>query len=453
MKIIKWGIIIATCWLSQAYADNVLATAKFLSFSDIHFTPFASCKTLSLSACPLVNALRKAPAAEWDGLFKKFAGQDKIAGIGHDTNYTLLQASLAAIRNVNARQKTRFAIIPGDFLAHNFRAQYMLYARDKSVSGYQSFVRKTLEFLTLAIRKAIPDGDIYAAVGNNDSYNGDYAVVPDGAFLHDMATTWSALITDKKNLQSFQQSFPAGGYYAVDIPDRQKLLVLNTVLFSSSVTGPHVREAAEKELAWLHAELSAAVKAKQSVFIVCHIPLGVNVYVTMMNLLRGINEFWQHQDSAVFTKDLQDFATTVKAVLPGHLHRDGFQVFGLRHVNDVPVSFTPSISPIFGNNPAFKVYSYNAAKMQLTAYDVYFHSLQSGSKNNVWEKEYSFNMNYPENCAYCHLINAIKNIAPPGTEGFPYKQYYSMNSQTIIRLAAMPYYWCDVAAMSRTGTL
>lgn len=393
----------------------------------------------------MVSALRKAPATEWNDLFKKFAGQDKIAEYGHDTNYALLTASLAAIHAVYQAQQPRFVIIPGDFLAHNYRAQYILYSHDKSNPGYQSFVRKTLEFLTLEIRTAVPQNDIYAAVGNNDSYNGDYDVVPDGGFLRDTATIWSAFITEKNNLKNFRESFPQGGYYAVEIPNHQKLLVLNTVLFSSSVSGPHVKEAAWQELAWLHAQLSAAAQAKQSVFIVCHIPLGVNIYVTMMNLLRGINEFWQHDYSEAFTKDLQEFAGTVKAVLPGHLHHDGFQVYGLRHVNDVPVSITPSISPIFGNDPAFKVYSYNAANLRLVAYDVYFHSLLSGGKNNIWEKAYSFNTDYPANCAYCRLINAIKNLAPAGTEAFPYKQYYTLNAHS--NLTEMPYYWCDVTAM------
>jgi sphingomyelin phosphodiesterase acid-like 3 len=366
-----------------AYADN------FLSFSDIHFNPYANCNMVALKRCPLIQELIAAPAKDWE---KIFATQNNphIEGFGHDTNYALLAASMTAIKKINLAEKPQFAVVLGDFLAHHYHLQYVWFSKDHTKMGYERFVKKTLEYLTLQMRNAIPQGDIYAVVGNNDSYTGDYSVIPNGRFLRDTAQTWSTLIKDNNNLKNFTNSFPAGGYYIVNIPNakNQKLIVLNTVLFSTAATGPYAKLAADKELTWLHAQLAQASKQHQKIILAYHIPTGVNVYALLKNLFGGINEFWQTEYSDAFKDQLQEFAGTVTAILPGHIHIDGSQVIKLNHAADIPVSFNQAISPIFGNNPGFKIYNYNAENLQLAYYDLYVYPLNAQQPDAVWLKKY-----------------------------------------------------------------
>ncbi|MES2217564.1 MAG: hypothetical protein V4501_04035 [Pseudomonadota bacterium] len=449
MPSFKFWFSIVIIFLSQSLfaLDEKPQPQKFISFADIHFNPFAGCKTLTFKSCQLVSKLRQAPATDWQGIFEN--DNNKLtAEFAHDTNYSLLKSSLAEISSVNLSNHPRFAIVLGDFLAHNFRAQYILATHDRSLTGYQSFVKKTLQFLTLEIHQALPDIDVYPVLGNNDSYTGDYSVQPGGSFLRDTTATWATLLNINENQRTLRATFPIGGFYAVNLPGdgKQKLLVLDTVLFSTAIAGPGVKQAALLELKWLRDQLQMAQRQQQTVLLAMHIPDGINVYMTLLNIFHGIDEFWKHDDSKEFNAILKEYAGIVKGILPGHIHMDSFQVINLNDARAVPVSYTSSISPIFGNNPGFKVYSYDKT-LQLTDYDMYFYPLNEPAATRQWHKEYSFNQTYHQNCLTCDLLTGMKNLTPTGVLANNFKQFYSVGTQAqpIIRNHYwLPYYWCDI---------
>jgi hypothetical protein len=60
-----------------------------------------------------------------------------------------------------------------------------------------------------------------------------------------------------------------------------------------------------------------------------------------------------------------------------------FQFIILSKIGDVPVYITPSISPIYGNDPQFKVFDYNLQTLQLGDVDSYSYSL---SKAMGWQE-------------------------------------------------------------------
>ena len=67
-----------------------------------------------------------------------------------------------------------YVIVTGDFLAHNFDARYR-----QCVGGgdeaYRKFASDTISFVDGMIAKALPGVPVFAALGNNDSDQGDYA--------------------------------------------------------------------------------------------------------------------------------------------------------------------------------------------------------------------------------------------------------------------------------------
>src|SRR3990167_3118990 len=282
-NIFKFILLFASLFFATSLAfsaENSDASSYFMSLTDIHFDPFTTC-TKEITPCPIIEKLQNASVDQWDAILST---DDTLPPkYKQDTNYTLLKSALAQFQKTAEVTHPRFVVVLGDFLGHDFRAHYDFYSSDKTQQGYQSFVKKTLEFLTQKIAMTFPTIDIYTAVGNNDSYQDDYFSDPNGNFFNDMASTWSHLIKNKNNQRTMKKEFPAGGYYAIDFPSesRFRLIVLNSVLFSNKSQGTSVDIAAEQELNWLHDELQSVRRQHQIALIAMHIPAGVDVFASL----------------------------------------------------------------------------------------------------------------------------------------------------------------------------
>lgn len=383
--------LLAMAMLLLSAAANA-SSEKFLSMADIHFTPFAMCK--NVKPCHFIKLLRQAPYQKWENLFEK--NDHSPISYYQDTNYPLLKSTLTQLNKVNQEQHPVFALVLGDFLAHDFRHEYIAYSGDRSLHGYQSFVKKTMQFLMLEIKQIFPHMDVYAVVGNNDSYQGDYAIDPSGPFFKDTALSWANFVDDPANRQALTTTFPRAGYYAVTVPNNRnlKIIILNSVLFSTASTGKRVDQAANEQLHWLHQELLSAKQRNQKVILAFHIPFGVDVFTTIKTKFGVIQDFWKEPYSKALNQDLKEFSLIVKQILPAHLHMDAFQIVPLTQPHEIPISFTPSISPILGNNPGFKIYRYDHQTFQLENFDAYYYLLND--KRFLWSKEYSFNQIYQQ---------------------------------------------------------
>lgn len=429
---------------------NAKPTDNFLTISDIHFSPFGTCPLVRSQACTLIIKLQQAPANEWKAIFA--AEPNQVLSTSHqETNYALLESTITELRIVAAKDHPHFALFLGDALAHGFRAKYIYYSHDTSSEGYYAFVAKTFAFLSEELKSALPDIDVYPAVGNNDSYTGNYRVVPQGRFLADTAKTWSSLIVDEKNKLSFLHNFPDAGYYAVNVvghPD-QRILVLNTVLFSPMHTNAKMKNAAQKELNWLHEELFHAYEKHQKVLLAFHIPVGIDVYKTARSLFKGIQAFWLPEYSEIFRKELQVYPNNIVAILPGHIHMDSFQVLVLNQLERIPVSFTPSISPIYGNNPGFKVFRYKTDSFELQDFDTYYFPL--GQRLQAWQKEYDFDYVYQANCNNCDVTQGMEAVKPDNKLMQFYEKYYGVGNKVQPMLKShqvITYYWCGIYALT-----
>lgn len=421
--------------------------SKFMTIADIHFDPFASCAGQS-QPCELINQLRTSDYQQWRPLLEKDTKNKEIYYY-HNSSYPLFKLALAEVTKVNLQDKPKFVLILGDFLAHDYRGQYTKYTGDKSRLGYQSFVKKTFQFLATEINKAFPQTDVYVVVGNNDSYTGDYSVIPRSGFFQDVAHAWADLIKNKTNKEHFLQFFPSSGYYAVTVPghEDQRILILNTVLFSAKGV-PNQRTAAQAQLTWLKEQLLYAQQHRQHVILAYHIPVGIDVYATLKNALKEITEFWRQEYRKEFEAIIAQNPGTVVAILPAHIHMDAFQIIALKNNKKVPVIFTPSISPIFGNNPGFKVFTYEERSFRLVDFDTYYYPLN----RQAWEKEYTFNHIYQPECHPCKLVHGMAQLTINNELADAYKKFYATgdNSQPITSENAwLPYYWCGIWSIAR----
>jgi sphingomyelin phosphodiesterase acid-like 3 len=425
-----------------SYASDAHGYENFLTVADIHFDPFAACG--DSTPCLLIQQLENAPVSAWPGLLENSAS-GATPQYHQDTDYILLNSTLTALQVTAEKSHAQFIIVLGDSITHKFPEKYQRYTTGKSQQDYQQFVKKAESFVASELRKKFPTTDIYFSVGNNDSYHEDYVTKPGGDFFNDMSKEWGASIHNQIAREQMQHDFTTAGYYAVDIPQQRslRLVVLNSNLFSA--IAPNMAADAATQFAWLEQQLQQARDQNQRTLIVMHIPVGVDVFSTLKKLSTPIVEMWRPDYTQRFNQDLQEYGETISGILSGHTHSDTLQVIELQNGHHIPFITTPSVSPIFGNNPGFKVFSYDTHTMNLEDYSTYYASLLALD----WRQEYDFDTIYQTDNIQRPLGDAIENLPTTGKLALAYQLYYDTSSNTApIHHSYDPYYRCQLKVIT-----
>lgn len=266
------------------------------------------------------------------------------ANYGSDTNPALFRSALSAMtREV---PKPSVVVLPGDFLVHGF-------PKKAGQNGAQPTAAAIATMRTIArgFARAYPQAQFAIALGNNDAPCGDYRSDAEDPYLKAVARIWAPMIDRHGSAPRFTSAFDRGGYYTVALPaDRLRLVVLNTVLFSSEYRGScggDARHAAARELAWLRATLRATPAGTRNVAMM-HVPPGFDPFATEVS--RGFVPwpFLDAHDGPALLQALSDPANHVAYAIAGHAHR-----FDFRLDQRVPILVFGSISPVYHNNPAF----------------------------------------------------------------------------------------------------
>jgi sphingomyelin phosphodiesterase acid-like 3 len=437
-QFINRGILLVLLAVSPAiYASN----ANFMTVADIHFDPFTACaKTMP---CPLIEELQNAPVSEWKTILEK--ADTAPPQYRQDSTYVLLNSTLNALQATAGKTHPQFIIVLGDSIAHRYLEKYHAYTVGKTQQDYQEFVHKTLTFVAGEFHKKFPTTDIYFSVGNNDSYNDDYKTLPGGVFFQDMAKVWGELINTPAPREQMQQDFSSAGYYTVDIPQQPKLrlIVLNTNLFS-----PHAENfptETSKEFDWLEQQLKQAYLQNQQVLIAMHIPVGIDVYASLKSSPFSIVEMWRPEYTGRFNTILQEYGNTISGILTAHTHCDSFQVIQTDNGSRIVISNTPSISPFNGNNPGFKVFSYDTESFALQDYATFYAPLTSLE----WQQEYDFDAIYQTGAIQRPLAEDIELLPAAGKLAQAYQLYYDTSSNTApIHESYNPYYRCQLRVIT-----
>jgi sphingomyelin phosphodiesterase acid-like 3 len=363
-------------------------TGQFLMLSDVHFDPMAD--------PGLMDRLLPAEPEDWRGIFES-SEQTGLSRYGRDTNWMLLRSVLAQMKQ--ALPDAQFLLLPGDFLAHNFRAAFDAAAKEHSDAAYRVFVRKTMLFLTQQLQRAFPDRPILPALGNNDDVCGDFLLQPGGPFLADMLPILRSLVDGGGTSTSFDPGWAGYGNYSVKVRGI-RVVAVNTVFFSrryrNACGSPADPDPGRATLAWLEGELAAAKQAREPVWLLYHVPPGIDGFAT---LFRGscpddILPMWEAAYTEPFYVLLRRYADTVVTAFAGHTHMDDFRLIGDANGRYAFALIMPAVSPIFGQNPGFRTVVYDAAGgiLDQTTYDLTNLSEASatGGLPPRWEREYTF---------------------------------------------------------------
>jgi sphingomyelin phosphodiesterase acid-like 3 len=368
-------------------ASGADGTAQFLMISDLHFDPMADAK--------LVDRLAAADFDRWQAILESSPAKSP-SRYGQDSNWPLLRSALEQTKGT--MPTPAFVLIPGDFLAHNFRREFDATAADHSDAAYRLFVRKTMQFVAMQLAATFPDTPILPALGNNDEVCGDYRLQPDGPFLADTLPIVRTLVGSIAR-PGFDRDWASHGNYSVRVRTL-RIIFPNTVFFSlhyqNACGSADIPDPAQATLAWLETELAAARQARERVWLVYHIPPGVDGFATLQHgsCPSEIIPMWNPGYAAPFNDLLRRYADTVAASFAGHTHMDDFRLLGDDSGYYGFTLITPALSPIFGQNPAFRTVVYDPAGTVLDHTTYYLANLEAaaagGGPPSSWQAEYTF---------------------------------------------------------------
>ena len=421
-------------------------TQRWLLVSDVHFDPFAD--------PTLVDALAATPVAGWEAVFTTGA-QRGLSGYGTDADDALLDSALTAMRV--AEPAPAVVLIDGDFLAHGFRSRFEKTARVHDEAAYRAFVDKTIAYLALRFGAAFPSAQFVPSIGNNDSYCGDYESAPGSPFLAHFAAVWAPLAQRGGAAPAFRNDVAAAGHYVSGVPGTAlRLVVANSVVWSAHYDDrcgdPHA-DPAQAELTWLAAALHPAGAAPPT-WVVTHIPPGIDVYAS----LQGKTPTPTYADGpAAQVPALVDApAANVTAFIAGHFHTDGFRIVGAGSTHPVPLLLVPSISPIFGNAPAFfdaRVDPASGTVVDATAYAL------SGlpalgqpdpSTPTTWSAEYTVSSAYHLVALDAKGVTALQHARADDADVRASFERWFVSGSPIASMteANWPAYWCADADLT-----
>ena len=423
-------------------------------FSDVHFQPFIdpllpnnkpNLATVAANIA-LVAQLDAADTSRWLGIFQGSANATNstpsVAGM--DTNFALLALSLESIKqNLGTSPAVLFT---GDFLGHGLDQLYSVYSVNKTAAEAAAFVDKTLTFVLQQIRAYLGQTPVYFALGNCDSYTG---FGPDSTFLASNAQQLYTLgLNGVGNRQDVISSITSGGYYSIEPAGMNLMIIaLNSIALSPLVTADSTMIAAQ--FAWFDSKLAEANAAGKKVWLLMHAPPGVDEGSTGQpanddGKVTAPTMLWVSTNQTAFLSIIEKYPGVIAMSLAGHTHMDEFRLMSSGNA----LAITAGISPCFGNNPAYKIFTLD--NVSLTPIDY------SSVNCNLAVTPFQFNDYYTFSQAYGlqgPLANSLAELYPALLASNAAKSRYqssftsgspASNMVSPISIVNWPVYWCGI---------
>ena len=455
-------------------AGQSKATIPALMVSDIHFEPFWD----PARAAQLVTA----PVSEWTAILAAAPSPDREQRFqalqqschvrGADTSFALYESSLKAMRAHAAG--LGFVTVSGDLIAHAFQCKYDALFPHSTPEALRTFVEKTLDYVVRELYSSFPGVPVYVALGNNDSDCGDYQLDAHSEFLEASGREVTRDFPASER-PAAQESFAAGGYYSVSLPapiKNARLLVLNDIFMADgfqTCSGKADSTAADAQLAWLARQLAKARAHQQKIWVMGHIPPGVDLHATVSRMV-GV---CSGQPPKMFLSSeklanlLAGYGDVVELAIFAHTHMDEMRLLrpesgggspasangvAAKSAPGVAVKMVPSISPINGNSPSFTLAQVDPATTALVDYKVFTASNQTGV-DEVWKEEYDFARSFHEPVYSASSADELIRgfAADPGAKTAASQNYiqdFSMGYLSPVIQAFWPQYVCTLSNLT-----
>jgi sphingomyelin phosphodiesterase acid-like 3 len=296
-------------------------------------------------------------------------------GKSSDTDSALWAQTKARLAGVvGSANPPRFVVYTGDLPGHYTCADDTCLLTPEQAPTHAADVTTVLSDLA-AIAGKIP---VLYAPGNNDSLAGDYY-----SFADATKKTPTALVPGYPALNTaptcdagppcmVSNPAPEVGYYSARPVEGLRVIALNSVVFGNTyrpADGLSQLDAGNAQVAWLRAQLTDLGTDKA--LIILHIPPGKDAYAVSDN--KTPNSMWARlptPDNAWLDQVvdlLGEYSGSVVGLAYGHTHMEELRRTYNRgaQITEVAVG-APGITTNHGNNPGFKMVSYDSNSKELT---------------------------------------------------------------------------------------
>lgn len=459
-------LLLAAACAAQAKHARPSSAKTALVVSDIHFNPMAD--------PALVTRLEAAEPAQWQAILNT-SNSTSFSQYGQDTNWWLLRSSLEQMQKTLPHPAV--VLFTGDTLAHQFPHLFQNATHDSNRVRYRKFVLKTMQFVALQLRRQFPASTILITPGNDDDDCGNYTVEANGAFLTDTAEIARELA---KGDNAVRFSWQHLGSFDIPHPALQsvRIISLNTVFFSANYqsqkfsTGCAVTpsDAPNEAFAWLESRLKMAQRAHEKVWLMFHIPPGIDPFTSLKTyqVLRKSNPsqadspqlcisavvpLWVPTRTAQFDQLLQQYRQTITAAFAGHTHNDDFRLSNRASADSPSILINPPISPVYNQNPAFRTVTFgrDGSLVDTTVYYLSNLALASSTTAGEWQKEYQFSKEWKLAGVNTRTLTALnaKIRSDESVRDQWLKLYNVSSSAARILPGTAPGLYCAIEEMSR----
>ncbi|XP_057663019.1 acid sphingomyelinase-like phosphodiesterase 3b isoform X1 [Diorhabda carinulata] len=325
-----------------------------------------------------------------------------------DSTWELIE-SAAQLMMTRHYDNVEFVLWTGDGISHSARRLP------------DSIQRKLLQNLTDLLGKTFKSQFVFPALGHDDPFGKE-----------ELTKMWSRwLPTD--SLKTFQ----SGGYY---IFERKMLKLQIVVLNTNLMKRGENDEDALQQWVWLDSVLAKFQKNGETVYLVGHVPPGLNERQRGSTASKHFAYLDYHNKR--YLDIVRKYAGIIAGQFFGHLHSDTFKV--IYSTNGKPISWAmvaPSVTPkrtIDGpNNPGLRLYKFDKDTGQVFDYTQFYLDLSAANANEnriaEWAVEYNFSTYYSINEINAGSLHAL---ADKFTQDNPFgnsvfNKYYRANSVRI----------------------
>jgi sphingomyelin phosphodiesterase acid-like 3 len=177
-----------------------------------------------------------------------------------------------------------------------------------------------------------------------------------------------------------------------------------------SCDGDANQNATKDQVNWLREQLQAAHRLHQKVWVMAHIPPGVDAYASFHKYVNAPEKLCSvtaptmllRSDSLAQT--LLEYAPEVRLAIFAHTHMDEIKLLRGAHGAAIGAKLVPSISPVNGNKPAFVIASVQPNTAVLMDYTVY---TAGDAQASSWSEEYRFSQAYGQPDFSSHTVAAM----------------------------------------------
>jgi len=230
----------------------------------------------------------------------------------------------------------------------------------------------------------------------------------------------------------------------------------------ASCSGAPDKSAAKAQIDWLRGQLSDAAAKHEVVWVMAHIPPGIDAYSTLTKFadVCGGEKPTMFLGSKDLADVLTEYAGTVRLGLFAHTHMDEMKLLhdDAEGAARVPIKLVPSITPVNGNNPAFTVAKVDPRTATLVDYSVYAANNKTGV-GTVWSREYTYSAtyklpDYSADSAAKLMDGFVRDKAGTSAASQAYQQYFFVGDPGIsanLKAAAMRMVWPGYACSMTEG--